>query len=69
MVKSKHDGNFEDCNVIYSECCFTMAKRFERLGRKYENMGRLDLAERLQEEATIQLDAWRRARDERRLAS
>jgi hypothetical protein len=58
----------EDCQVIYAECCFTMGKRFERLGRKYKRLGKLDLADRLEAEAVVQLDAWRRAKVESKLA-
>jgi len=68
-MNPEHDGNFDDCNVIYSECCFTMGKRFEKLGRKYQKQGRLELAKKLQTEAAIQMDAWRKAREERKLAS
>jgi hypothetical protein len=63
------DDSFEDCNVIYSECCFTMGKRFEKLGQKYKQQGKLELAEKLEAEAVVQLDAWRKARNEVKRAS
>jgi len=67
---NEHDKDpSEDCNVIYSECCFTMGKRFEELGRRYKKRGQLKLAEKLEAEAVIQLDAWRKARDESKRAS
>jgi hypothetical protein len=68
-MSKESDARFDDCNVIYSECCFTMAKRFQELGQKYKKQGRLELAVKLEAEAVIQLDAWRKARDEHRLAS
>jgi hypothetical protein len=68
MSKAK-DDSFEDCNVIYSECCFTMGKRFEKLGQKYKQLGKLELATKLEAEAIVQLDAWRKARDEFKHAS
>jgi hypothetical protein len=58
------DDSFDDCNVIYSECCFTMGTRFHELSGKYKQLGKLDLAEKLEAESVIQLDAWRKARDE-----
>jgi len=60
---------FHDCNVIYAECCFAMGKHFEKLGDKYKKMGQLELADKLANEATIQLDAWRKAREQNKKVS
>ncbi len=68
-MKVVKDDRFDDCNVIYSECCFTMAKRFEKLGRKYKQQGKLELAAKLEAGAVVQLDAWRKARSEIKQAS
>ena len=68
MAKGDRDPS-EDCNVIYSECCFTMGKRFQQLSGKYKKLGKLELATRLEAEATIQLDAWRKAKEELKRAS
>jgi hypothetical protein len=58
------EDKFEDCNVIYIDCCLTMAKRFEKLGEKYIQEGKLELAAKLEAEAVVQLDAWRKARND-----
>jgi hypothetical protein len=41
------DDSFDDCNVIYSECCFTMGTRFHELSGKYKQLGKFDLAEKV----------------------
>lgn len=50
--------------VIYCNCCYEMGKRFRKLGQKYAELGDQITAARLEEEAVVQLDAWRRARQE-----
>jgi len=46
-----------------------MGKRFQQLSGKYKKLGKLELATRLEAEATIQLDAWRKAKEELKRAS
>ena len=67
MSTAKEDS-FEDSNVIYSECCFTMGTRFQKLSGKYKQLGQLELAKKMEAEAVIQLDAWRKTRNEPKLA-
>jgi hypothetical protein len=51
---------------LYCECCFQMGRRFKKFGRKYKAQGQLELADKMEAEAVVQLDAWRKARQELR---
>jgi hypothetical protein len=47
---------------LYCECCFKMGQRFQKFGRKFKAQGQLALAEQMEAEAVVQLDAWRKAK-------
>ncbi len=60
----KADDRANEAALIYSNCCFEMGRRFRKLGRKYAEQGETEKAAQLKIEATIQLEAWRKARRE-----
>ncbi|MBU6453522.1 MAG: hypothetical protein KGS72_17215 [Cyanobacteria bacterium REEB67] len=53
---------------LYCDCCFEMGQRFQKFGRKFKAQGQLALAEKMEAEAVVQLDAWRKAKASMKVA-